>query len=266
MKICNKCKIEKEDNCFYTYFHKVQQKFRTRSICTECEYARSREYKKKVRKKEIVPTIRIFKSKIIPIELQEPIPDITLNPNFKLCRSCKEYLPLEHFYPAQRNMSASCKECAYEEYVKRKLEKNKQGYDCDTKKPNTYTSEEQKIEVFMIMEIMGWTYNDNGVWSKPGIKDKNNKWDNINKKYLNKRKNPRHSQKNLKSIYKDKILPEVKLKFKHFDSPSDETINQIVYDFFKTDASKKDISKKYNVSVDRINTYIYKILKHNENE
>lgn len=26
------------------------------------------------------------------------------------------------------------------------------------------------------MKLMGWTYNDNGVWSKEGFKDKNNVW------------------------------------------------------------------------------------------
>lgn len=180
MKICTKCKIEKEESCYYSYFHSVQQKTRTRNICNECFNIRKNAYNKKVRRKEIIPTKRIFKPK--PMIEQVVLSDITKNPNFKQCRKCQEYLPLDKFYPAQLSFSASCKSCQYEQNVKRKLLKREQGYSYDTKKPNSYTNEEQKIDVFMIMEAMGWTFNDNNVWSKPGIKDKDKVWTNIKKR------------------------------------------------------------------------------------
>ena len=50
MSICTKCKIDKADDQYQTYWHSTQQKFRTRRICRTCTSNRNKEYKQRVRK------------------------------------------------------------------------------------------------------------------------------------------------------------------------------------------------------------------------
>jgi len=39
-------------------------------------------------------------------------------------------------------------------------------------KPNTYKDKYQKEQTFMVMRILGYTYNEEtGVWTKPGVKE-----------------------------------------------------------------------------------------------
>lgn len=51
-------------------------------------------------------------------------------------------------------------------------------------KPNTYINDTQKELVFYMMKnFFKWTWNeDTGIWSKDGVKDKNNKWLIFNEK------------------------------------------------------------------------------------
>ena len=50
MNICSKCKIEKEDKEFQTYWHSTQQKFRIRKECTFCHNTQHNERRRLKRK------------------------------------------------------------------------------------------------------------------------------------------------------------------------------------------------------------------------
>jgi transposase len=64
--ICTKCKIDKSEDQYYTYWHSTQQSFRTRKICRDCISLQHKQYKERV-KKDII-------SQPDPPELQpEPI-------------------------------------------------------------------------------------------------------------------------------------------------------------------------------------------------
>jgi hypothetical protein len=93
--------------------------------------------------------------------------------NHKLCSDCNEYKPLDQYYLSHAgNPVKKCKTC-YKKYHRDKVEHkfkenggtNHYYMDCDR-----YTTQEQKDQVFMVMEVLGWTYTD-GVWLKKGVKE-----------------------------------------------------------------------------------------------
>jgi hypothetical protein len=114
-----------------------------------------REYKLKV------------KSQQIPVPV---IPD-----DWKQCCDCMVYQPLDNYYlNKNKNHIKRCKEChgkMYREYKNQKLI-DTGGADSYYKEPNRYWDEEQKKNVFMVMEAFGWIFDEpTGIWNKPGIKE-----------------------------------------------------------------------------------------------
>lgn len=116
------------------------------------------------------------------------------NPLYKFCKSCNQYKLLTDFYYNRgiQGYATSCKVC-HNEYAHQKQRefyenkyKNNGGSEIIPNKPNTYRDIYQKEQAFWIMELMGWTYNENGIWSKIGIKDLNNNWTNV--KVIEKKK------------------------------------------------------------------------------
>ena len=190
MKICSKCKIEKDNKEYYTYFHSTQQKHRTRKICQECCAKYKKEYKAKIRQeklrmKEILTEPE--KVAVIAPELQpDPFKD---NPLYKFCKNCEEYKLLTDYYVNKKikGHATWCKVChnlhtriRQREYYQNKYENNG-GSECILSKPGTYMDIYQKEQLFWVMELMGWTHNENGVWSKDGIKDADKNWTNVKK-------------------------------------------------------------------------------------
>ena len=102
---------------------------------------------------------------------------------YKECLKCKELKPVTEYYSARAGRYAGtptsrCKICHNEKnkrLYKEKIEDNGGGLVVP-RYPNTYGDELQKQNTFQIMEAMGWIFNDNGVWSKEGIKNKDKKW------------------------------------------------------------------------------------------
>ncbi|CAB5214078.1 hypothetical protein UFOVP185_10 [uncultured Caudovirales phage] len=172
--ICTKCNINKPITDYYSYFHVVQQKTRTRKVCNDCYNKQKAEYRQKKKMGEIIPEKRIFKPK--------PVIDYSTNPDYKFCKGCEIYKPRDEFYQQQLKFNSRCRACEAMYQSKIRAERKLLGYDVDTKKPNSYLNEEQRNDVFMVMEAIGWTYNDNGVWSKEGIKDKDKVWTNVYKR------------------------------------------------------------------------------------
>jgi hypothetical protein len=108
----------------------------------------------------------------------------------KKCLLCKENKPFTEFYQNKSNgyYHARCKKCHLEysnkrlhEYYQKKYE-TCGGSERILPKPNTYMDKYQEAQTHWVMELMGWKLNDNGVWSKEGIKDKDNNWYKIPKK------------------------------------------------------------------------------------
>lgn len=166
MKICNKCKNEREDNQYETYFHSTRGKHYTRKICNPCMREGCRLFKQKNKLDKQIP-------QQIPVPV---IPD-----NTKQCATCMEYKTFDNFYLSHAgNPVKMCKPC-YVQYHRNKVEhkyKENGGKDQYYMECDRYTTQEQKDQVFMVMEALGWTYTD-GVWWKEGIKDKNKVWTNI---------------------------------------------------------------------------------------
>jgi len=153
--ICNKCKVDYPIEKFDTYFHSSKNKHYTRKICNPCMRIGYREYKLKV------------KSQQTPVPV---IPD-----DWKQCCDCMVYQPLENYYlNKNKNHIKRCKEChgkMYREYKNQKLI-DTGGADSYYKEPNKYWDEEQKKNVFMVMEALGWIFDEpTGIWNKPGIKE-----------------------------------------------------------------------------------------------
>jgi hypothetical protein len=120
-----------------------------------------------------------------PIEdvIVQPVEDLTPQIEYKQCKNCKEFLPITNYYAARAGryagkLVARCKVCHNEKnkrLYKEKIEDNGGGLVVP-RYPNTYADELQKQNTFEIMTAMGWTFNENGVWSKDGIKDKDKIW------------------------------------------------------------------------------------------
>ncbi len=118
-----------------------------------------------------------LKVKQSPQPVQEPV----VPENTKQCATCMEYKTYDNYYLSHTGKPVKmCKPC-YVKYHRDKVEdkfRENGGKDQYYKEPDRYTTQEQKDQVFMVMEALGWTYTD-GVWWKEGIKDKNKVWTNI---------------------------------------------------------------------------------------
>ena len=104
MKVCNKCKIEREDNEFDKYWHSTRQQFYIRGICNPCMREGYRQYKFKIKE-------------------QERLKDIENNPDYKQCTECMDYKLLGEFYlSGTKKPVKMCKEC-HVIYYKNKVKK-----------------------------------------------------------------------------------------------------------------------------------------------
>lgn len=191
MKKCNKCNIDKQEKEYYSYYHSVQKKYRTRNICLDCTRKQTRDYKRnlKLLSQQIPEPVSV----IIPVPV---IPD-----GYKECYNCKDIKLKTDFYnSAYGNPVRLCKACHTAYYKKKKLieNENKGGTDTYKSNPNEWVNETQREQTFMVMEVCGWTYNDNGVWSKPGIKTKDNVWECFEESTKLKRKGSPNSGRKIK--------------------------------------------------------------------
>lgn len=152
MKVCTKCKIEKELDQYQKYFHSSQQKWRVRGECTDCYY-KSR-----------------LKRKNPELYYQN-------NPDYKKCKTCSTWKIQDEFHYHSRVTGVRFNECKLCQNEKDKIKYQQEleengGSSKVSPKPNVYKDKYQKEQTFMVMEVLGYIYNeDSGIWTKPGVKE-----------------------------------------------------------------------------------------------
>jgi len=96
----------------------------------------------------------------------------------KQCIKCLENKELVQYYVTGNKVFSKCKDCCKNE-VKQKRDKIKQddGWDRLLSMPGHYNDQNEKEEVFNLMERLGWEYSiDNNLWFKDGIKNNKGEW------------------------------------------------------------------------------------------
>lgn len=179
MRKCSKCEIDKEDNQFSTYFHSTQNKHRTRYVCKPCINLQKKNYRESIKNRKIIQPV---------VQELQPEPIIVTNPiELRECKTCFELKPRTEYY-VKGTIRGVCKQCEKDRAKQVNLEKRiEQGGSLKVRiVPNTYSDEYQKEMVFNFMVRLGWVFNEeNGIWWKEGIKNKDGIFNNI-KKYEKK--------------------------------------------------------------------------------
>jgi transposase len=164
MKVCSKCKVEKELDKYETYYHSTQKKTWTRGYCKACMNKQKKAYKLKKIGIEYIPTYEP--------ELPEHIKHPEL---YKRCCKCKEYkLKETEFYKSKTKPFGACRTCVRvkDKELHRQQMENKGGSDKILLKPNMYFDDIQKSQTFEFLALLGYLYDKaTGIWYKPGIKE-----------------------------------------------------------------------------------------------
>jgi len=152
MKVCTKCEKEKELDQYQKYFHSSQQKWRVRGECTDCYY--------KTRLKRKNPNLYYEN-----------------HPDYKKCKTCSTWKLVDEFHFHSRVTGlrfTECKLCQNEkDKIKYQQELEENGGSIKVPaKPNNYKDKWQKEQTFMVMEVLGYIYDEGtGIWTKPGVKE-----------------------------------------------------------------------------------------------
>ena len=217
MPICSKCNVEQPDSNFYTYYHSVQQKLRTRKICTPCMYKYKKEYKLKLKEQkrllEQLPQIKEITQQEAYIE---EIEVLEVKGVTKRCTECNEVLPISFFYNGQSgNPFKNCKQCyIYKIGQGVRNRKIANGGSIRVKTyPGDFADEAQKNQTHQFLKLIGWSYNGT-IWYKEGIKKGDGSWDNVKPmpKKVNKRVYPKGTgRKQLSRVYENahKIVDDI---------------------------------------------------------
>ncbi len=237
---CNKCSIEKLDNEYYTYYHSSQQKWRTRKICNSCMNEGKRKYKESIKMKEIIEPV------VLELEI-EVINPLSTNPDYRLCRTCQEYVHIDGFYKYKARgiifkEYLDCRKCCNKkESDKRKEERqewkeNTGGSDRIRNEIGVFEDDYQKEQTYMVMEVLGYTYSEEcGHFLKPGVKE-----------YVD-------GKLKFYKVNKQKFRVGQKIDY---NTPEWTEIYNL---YMLGNCSQKQLSKKYGVSTATINKYINRI-------
>ena len=274
-KRCSKCDVLKPASEYYTYFHRPQGKWRTRNICNVCVVEQKRLYKLSKKQSStdtgtsileetdlnlpnfnpiIVDDISIQNEKIIeptpvsvnPDEDEDDSPYAN-NPEYKKCRTCKEYVHLSMYYHHNKKTSyLDCRPCCNTK--ERNLRREERQEELETSggsekvktKVGQWTDEYQKQQTTMVLNIMGYYYDEvSGHFLKPGVKE----YINGKIKFLN--------------------VVSVRRTSKHYNY--DNPIWDEIYFKYQTGRyTYKDLSEIYDFSDSTICKYVQKRNKNNK--
>jgi hypothetical protein len=197
MKICSKCKIEKDNKEYYTYYHSTHKKHYTRNICYDCMNKQTKQYKLRIKeqkqrlKEERLKMIELLteQNKVEPVVLELIVEDFSKNPNYKSCTMCTKYKLLEEFYHNKNTgyYHSRCKVCHLQyssgklnDYYEEKY-KTKGGSERVLRKAGQFVDIYQEEQTSWLLDLIGWK-KDGEVWVKEGIKkvvDGKIVWDKI---------------------------------------------------------------------------------------
>ena len=193
MKICYKCKIDKEDKEFQTYWHSTQQKFRIRKECTFCHNTQHNERRrlKRLESKLIQVSIR---PEIVQPVVQESQPDLSTDKNYQQCRTCQQFKLKTEYYCYNNTGKKSYLDCRIcinkKEVIRSRKDREKElvengGSLNHRQNPGEWVDDYQKEATYNILKAIGWKLNeDNGIWWKDGIKTNDGVFINIKTKPL----------------------------------------------------------------------------------
>jgi hypothetical protein len=237
MKICSKCKVEKDEKEYYTYYHSGHKKIYTRLICLDCTRQQARDYKLKLRQQKKLLIQVPQQEKIIQPVVPEPQQEVLKGQH--RCKDCNEIKNMNEFY-LNRNQCIVCvreKEATYrrKEILKRRMENG--GSERVKQKPGDYTDIYQEQQVTEFLTALGWKLNPNGVWSKEGFKNKDKIWEKPFKKYKKINDNYKGSERS--SVYekRDELLELRKtgmtyMKIGNIYGISPATVMRIIKDLY----------------------------------
>ena len=183
MKICSKCKVEKDEKEYYSYYHSVRKKIYIRLVCLSCTRQQARENKSKIKKEKQTLEQVPQQEKIIQPVVQELQQEVLKGQ--RRCKDCNEIKNMNEFY-VNRYQCIVCvreKEATYrrKESLERKM--NNGGSERVKQTPGDYADIYQEQQVTEFLTALGWKLNSNGVWSKKGFKTKDKVWEKPIKKY-----------------------------------------------------------------------------------
>lgn len=197
MKVCSKCKVEKNDSEYYTYYHSTLKKHYTRGVCQDCMKQQAKQVKLRI--KERKQRLKDERNKMIDILAEQNkvativpnaiVEDFSTNPDYRKCTMCNEYKLLNNFYQNKNTgyYHSRCIPC-HREYSNGKLTdyyqnkyQTKGGSERVMKKAGQFADIYQEEQVHWLLNLIGWSM-DGDVWVKKGIKqvvDGKIVWDKI---------------------------------------------------------------------------------------
>ena len=121
MKVCSKCKVEKNDSEYYTYYHSTLKKYYTRGVCQDCMKLQAKQVKLRIKeqkqriKEERIKMIELLteQNKAQPVVPELIVEDFSNNPDYKKCKMCEEYVALTEYYQNKQSgyYHSRCKVC-----------------------------------------------------------------------------------------------------------------------------------------------------------
>jgi hypothetical protein len=173
--ICTKCSVDKPLDQYETYFHRPQNKQRTRRYCKDCFKDQKRKYRESIKMKEIIqPEVQELE-----IEVVNPL---STNPDYKQCRTCQEYKhKMDDYYyhgSSKKTTYLDCIKCLNKRELNRKREERQEELESSGGSERVHTQvgmwvdEYQREQTYMVMKALGYTYNEEcGHFLKPGVKE-----------------------------------------------------------------------------------------------
>lgn len=241
--ICSKCSVDKPENQYETYFHKPQGKWRTRRYCKSCFKEQKRLYKESIKTKKIMEPVSVIEEPVvlIPQHIDEVNPFST-NPDYKLCRTCQEYVHLDDYYhhgESKKTTYLDCRKCCNKRETERRRQEreeereNSGGSDRIRNEVGMFEDEYQREQTYMVMEVLGYTYSEEcGHFLKPGVKE-----------YID-------GELKFYKVNKQKFPNGQKIDY---NTPEWREMYNL---YMLGNCSQKQLSMKYGVSTATINKYI----------
>jgi hypothetical protein len=178
---------------------------------------------------------------------------------YRECRTCTEYLPIDDFYYSISEKTGKihlstpdCKECAkHKEREERREAKDAAGIGSEKvfNTPNTYKDKHQKKQTFDVMLAMGWKFNEEkGIWYDDIKKTSDGMFIGV--------WSPSPKKIRPKLVFTESNPPKIKFKYERKgDLLSEETVNKILFDYYVKNMKLLDIAHKYSTHKSTVSTY-----------